>query len=367
MVRASFLERGYRADGEGRGREAFVAVEWDEALDLIAGELDRVKQRHGNAAIYGGSYGWSSAGRFHHAQSQIHRFLNTIGGYTASVNSYSYGAAEVTLPHVIGTLDGLENAHTSWLSIEQNCELVVAFGGMPSKNTQANARGLSRHVFADRLARSARAGVEFVLVGPIRDDLQLPGSAWLPIRPTTDTALMLGLAHVLHTEGLCDRAFLASHTVGYERFAAYLAGATDGKEKSPAWAASICGIGEEEIAALARRMARSRTLLSMSWSVQRAEHGEQPYWMLITLAAMLGQIGLPGCGFGFGYGAVNGIGDYLAPFNWPSLPQGVNEVEEFIPVARIADALLSPGQSYRYNGTTRRYPHLRPIYWAGGI
>jgi len=58
-----------------------VEVEWDEALDLVAGELNRVKAAHGNRAIFGGSYGWSSAGRFHHAQSQIHRFLNSFGGY----------------------------------------------------------------------------------------------------------------------------------------------------------------------------------------------------------------------------------------------------------------------------------------------
>ena len=44
----------------------------------------------------------SSAGRFHHAQGQVHRFLNSLGGYTRSVNSYSAGATEVILPHVIG-------------------------------------------------------------------------------------------------------------------------------------------------------------------------------------------------------------------------------------------------------------------------
>ena len=48
------------------------------------------------------SYGWASAGRFHHSQSQLHRFLNTIGGYTRSVNTYSSGASEVILPHVVG-------------------------------------------------------------------------------------------------------------------------------------------------------------------------------------------------------------------------------------------------------------------------
>ena len=59
--------------------------------------------RHGPGAVFGGSYGWSSAGRFHHAQSQVHRFLNVaMGGYVRSVNTYSSGASSVLMPHIIG-------------------------------------------------------------------------------------------------------------------------------------------------------------------------------------------------------------------------------------------------------------------------
>ena len=67
-IRRSWL-RGRPGDVP-RGRDAFIEVSWDQALDLIAAELTRVKSAHGNQAIYAGSYGWSSAGRFHHAQSQ---------------------------------------------------------------------------------------------------------------------------------------------------------------------------------------------------------------------------------------------------------------------------------------------------------
>ena len=98
-VRKSWLERGPGAAPELRGREPFVEVEWQVALDLVATELARVKATHGNRAIFGGSYGWSSAGRFHHAQSQVHRFLNTaLGGYVRSVYSYSAGASAAILP-----------------------------------------------------------------------------------------------------------------------------------------------------------------------------------------------------------------------------------------------------------------------------
>src|SRR3546814_6701527 len=80
-VRESWLRDGPGAAPELRGREPFVEVEWERALDLVAAEVERVRRTHGNEAIFGGSYGWASAGRFHHAQSQIHRFLNMAGGY----------------------------------------------------------------------------------------------------------------------------------------------------------------------------------------------------------------------------------------------------------------------------------------------
>ena len=80
----------------------------------------------------------------------------------------------------------------------------------------------------------------------------------------------------------------------------YLMGEIDGVPKSADWAARITEIDAAVVRGLARRMAATRTMVSVSWSVQRGDHGEQPYWMAITLAAMLGQIGLPGGGFGFG-------------------------------------------------------------------
>jgi len=102
MVRKGYLERGKGSDGSGRGREPFVAVDWDFALDLAADAIHDVRARRGDSAVYGSSYGWSSAGRFHHAQSQIHRFLRLGGGYTDSVNDYSAGAGLVIVPHITG-------------------------------------------------------------------------------------------------------------------------------------------------------------------------------------------------------------------------------------------------------------------------
>jgi len=101
MVRRGWLERGPGSDRR-RGSDEFVALAWPDALDRVAAELRRVYAAQGPRAVFGGSYGWASAGRFHDAQHQLHRFLNLAGGYVRSVNSYSSGAAAVILPHVIG-------------------------------------------------------------------------------------------------------------------------------------------------------------------------------------------------------------------------------------------------------------------------
>ena len=241
-VRASFLDHGAAAGGDGRGAEPFVPVDWDVALDLVASELTRVRAAHGNEAIYGGSYGWASAGRFHHAQSQLHRFLNTIGGYVRSVQNYSFAAGDVILPHVIGSTNGLVSGHTPWSEIAGRAELVVMFGGTPLRNAQVNSGGIGRHVARDALLDIARAGAAFVNVSPLRDDvLDELGAEWLGLHPNTDVALMLALAHVLIIEGLHDAQFLARYTAGFDRLAAYITGEADGSAKTPDWAAAITG------------------------------------------------------------------------------------------------------------------------------
>jgi biotin/methionine sulfoxide reductase len=367
MVRAGWLERRHASDAARRGAEPFVPVPWDEALDLVAGEIERIRRQHGNQAIYAGSYGWASAGRFHHAQSQIHRFFNLAGGYTRSVNAYSHATAEVILPRVIAKLRPVLDGATDWSSIAAAGELVVTFGGIPLKNAQVNAGGVAAHRTRGWLERCREAGVRFVYLGPLREDAaDFLAAEWLPLRPNTDAAVMLALAHTLYTEDLHDPDFLERYSVGFERFVPYLTGATDGQPKDAAWAAAISGLDAEAIRALARRMAASRTMVMVSWSLQRQEHGEQPYWAAVTLAAMLGQIGLPGGGFGCGYGAVHGIGVPCAKLRFASRGQGTSPIDSNIPVARITEMLERPGGTLDYDGRTLTLPDIRMIYWAGG-
>ena len=113
-------------------------------------------------------------------------------------------------------------------------------------------------------------------------------------------------------------------------------------------------------------MAANRTMIALNWGMQRADHGEQPLWAGLALAAMLGQIGQPGAGFAFGYGSTTAVGRPAKLYDWPALPQGRNPVADFIPVARVADMLETPGAAYRYNLAERTYPDIRLVWWAGG-
>jgi len=362
MVRKGWLENGPQSTPSPRGAEPFVPVSWDKALDLIAGEVDRVKTQHGASSIYAGSYGWASAGMLHWAGSTAHRFFALNGGYTKSVDTYSQACVQVVIPHILGKF-----SLNTWPVIAEHGRLVVMFGGMALKNSYVGFGGCGEHVVKDGLRAVKDAGVEFVNIGPVRDDaVDFLEAEYLWARPNTDTAVMMGLAHTLVAEGLHNEAYLGKYCVGFDKFLPYLMGETDGQPKDADWAAEICGLEAETLRALARRMAATRTLITTSLSVQRQDHGEQPLWMAATLAAMLGQIGLPGGGVGYAYGAVNGIGNPVQSVFIPGLPVPENPIDDFIPVARISDMLLNPGQTIDYNGQKVTYPDIKLVYWCGG-
>ncbi|MCL7870359.1 molybdopterin-dependent oxidoreductase, partial [Klebsiella pneumoniae] len=174
------------------------------------------------------------------------------------------------------------------------------------------------------------------------------------------------IAHTLVENDWQDDAFLTRCTSGYDIFARYLTGESDGVAKTAEWAAAICGVKADKIRELAKLFHENTTMLMAGWGMQRQQYGEQKHWMLVTLAAMLGQIGTPGGGFGLSYHFANGgnptrraavLGSMQG-----SVAGGVDAVEK-IPVARIVEALENPGAEYQHNGMARRFPDIRFIWW----
>ncbi|MCM5704184.1 molybdopterin-dependent oxidoreductase [Larsenimonas salina] len=366
MVRVGWRE-GDR--GARRGEDRFEPVSWAAATRLVHDELTRVSTTHGNEAIYAGSYGWGSAGRFHHAQSQLKRLLNLYGGFTGSKHTYSYGAGAVIVPHVLGQEYGGTNACApAWAHIERHTDLMVAFGGFRAGNTRCDAGGVLSHEARGALARACRRGMTLIVVSPDAADApDFPNVHHVPIRPTTDAALLLALCTWLIDHGRADRAFVNRFCVGGGVLARYLEGRDDGVPKTAAWAEAITGVPRARIEWLAERLARAtRPLVALSWSLQRARFAEQPYWAAIALASHLGAIGTPGGGVAFGLGSVNSVGLGGPAMAAPGVPQGHNPVTKAIPVAALGEMLARPGEALLFNGETHSLPEIKLVYWAGG-
>ncbi len=366
-VRQGWLRDRASSDGAARGTDRMVPLGWDQALELVAGELRRVRHEHGHKSIFAGSYGWSSAGRFHHARTQVRRFFGAFGGFTDQTGNYSWGAAQVILRHVLGSDEAVSSAATSWDSIAAHTDVLVAFGGLNPKNWRVTSGGAGFHHMERHIRKARQSGTKFIVISPMADDIP-PGSdaEWIAPRPGSDTAIMLGLCHEMQRRSRVDRAFLDHFCSGSEALFTYLDGNADGQEKTLSWAAGIADVPLETLTGLADRIETGRVILTATWSLQRAHHGEQTYWALIALAAMLGQIGLPGGGFTFGYGSLNAVGQGARKGLVPSLPVLDNSAGMAIPVARFADMLENPGKTIPFNGRMVTFPDTRLIYWAGG-
>jgi biotin/methionine sulfoxide reductase len=358
-------QSGLKNARDRRGAERFVAVDWDTALDLVAGEIRRVIAAHGNDSIFAGSYGWTSCGRLHHAQSVVKRFFNLVGGYTAHVDTYSVGAGQVIVRHIMGG-DGYGHPNAAEL-IAENTDLLLVLGALTPRTEQCDSGGIGRHRLGQHLQRLKERRARVVLVSPRRDDIpDWVGTEWWPIAPNTDSALLIALAGEIVAAGQQDHGFLARCCSGAEEYLAYLRGETDGVPKTAEWAADITGLEAAKIRALAAKLVTERSFVTVSYALQRAVHGEQSWWAAAALAAVAGQWGHAGGGAAFGLGSVgNQNTSYpLAPIT--GLSHGKRPNKSFIPVARIADMLLNPRGTFTYEGKTHTFPDIHLVYWAGG-
>ena len=159
---------------------------------------------------------------------------------------------------------------------------------------------------------------------------------------------------------------LGGSTVGAGELRDYVLGHADGIPKTPEWAEAISRAPAGRLRRLAHEMTAGRTLVNVVFALQRGEHGDQPVFAGLTLAAFLGQIGLPGGGYTHGFGSMGDFGVGFERVPVPFFPQGTNPVADFIPCARISDMLLRPGEEFQYDGRTLRYPEVKLAYWAGG-
>jgi biotin/methionine sulfoxide reductase len=369
MVRKGFLASPDKPQGI-RGQDEFVRVSWDDALALIHTQHKRIRESYGPASVFAGSYGWRSNGVLHKASTLLQRYMSLAGGYTGHLGDYSTGAAQAIMPYVVGGNEVYQQ-QTSWPLVLEHTDVVVPWSANPLNTLKIawNASDEQGIGYFDALRKS---GKRIICIDPMRSetmDFFGDSAEWIAPHMGTDVAMMLGIAHTLVERGGHDVEFRMRCTTGFDKFADYLTGKTDGVAKTAEWAADICGVPADKLRELAALFHQNITMLMSGWGMQRQQFGEQKHWMLVTLAAMIGQIGTPGGGFGLSYHFANGGNPtrkaaVLASMQG-SVQGGVDAVDK-IPVARIVEALENPGGFYQHNGQDRHFPEIKFVWWAGG-
>lgn len=381
MVRLDWLKK-HKYSAETRGNNRFIRVTWDEAIDLFYRELERVQKQYGPWALHAGQTGWNQTGAFHNCTAMMQRAVGMHGNYITKVGDYSTGAGQTIMPYVLGSTEVYAQG-TSWTEILEHSDNIILWANDPVKNLQVgwNCETHQSFGYLDQLKEKiAKGEVNVVSVDPVKNKTQrFLQNDHLYINPQTDVAFMLAVAHVLYTEDLYDKKFINTYCLGFDDFIQYVLGNTKDKiERTPEWAAKICGVTPESIRDFARMLVKGRTQLLFGWCIQRQEHGEQPYWMGAVLAAMIGQIGLPGGGISYGH-HYSGIGvpstGFAGPGGFPrNLDQGAkpkwdntnfNGYSRTIPVARWIDAILEPGKKINHNGNTVTLPGFKMMVISG--
>jgi len=308
-----------------RGKGEFARVCWDEALDLVAGELQRVKETYGPSAILLRA-GGGDVTLLHGTGRITERLLNLFGGYTGTWGYHSWEAATFASVVTYGTI-AVANTRDDLL----NSRWILMWGWNPSDTIQSTNTTWY-------LARAKEKGAKIVSVDPRYTDTTAAfADEWVPIKPSTDAAMLIAMAYVMIEENLQDQAFLNRYAVGFEQYREYVLGGIDGVPKKPEWAEGITGVPAATISRLAREYATTRpAALIGGIAPGRTAFGEQYHRAALTLAAMTANVGIHG-------GECGGrcLGDQY-PFNTypfrlgPLMQVGINRVDAEAPLQKIA-------------------------------
>ncbi|MEE8416504.1 MAG: molybdopterin-dependent oxidoreductase [Desulfobacterales bacterium] len=295
-----------------KGSGEFERISWDEAYQILAGELTRVKETYGNEGIFlatGGGY----LGSLHNGGNAAARLLAQFGGFVTHYgNLSSEGAVWASLTQYGSVMVG--NSREDLL----NSKMIILWGWDP-------ARMISGTNTMYHLIKAKENGAKVIAIDPrYHDTAATLADKWIPIRPGTDTAVMVAMANVMIKQNLHDQTFLDKYTVGFDKFKAYVLGQEDGVDKTPSWAAEISAVDAATIEGLAREYATTEpTALMDCQGPARSAMGEQYNRCAATLCAMTGNVGRPGGSAGGGLMGIP-VGHM---FRMSSIPPGKNPFE----------------------------------------
>jgi anaerobic dimethyl sulfoxide reductase subunit A len=343
-----------------RGEGKFARITWDEALDILARELARIKKTYGNSALFI-PYGTGSYNQTNGRQT-AQRLLNLFGGSLGAYNNYSWACMATATETVYGT-SVTGNQRQDWV----NAKIILMWGWNPSEMRD----GTNTELF---LRKAREKGARIVCLDPrLTMSAVSLADEWIPVRPGTDAALMTAMAHVLISEKLYDADFVRTHCLGFdetqmpadaenaESYKDYVLGARDGVPKTPAWAEAITGVPRDTIIRLARDYGtRKPGVLYQGYGMQRRAYGEQVVRAGCVLAALTGNVGVSG-GWAGGLALQAPDGGPL----WNVFPAGTNPVKTSIPTFLWTEAVLrgkEMGRAEGVRGAERLDNDIKLIY-----
>ena len=339
-----------------RGSGQFERISWDEALDEVARQLLRVREKYGNAAIL--DLGRSGSLSMLHGWAAAKRFLYKFGGCTDLWSNLSAEAEIFSLRMTYGT-EALSKVSGREPTDYVNSKLIVMWGWSPLDGTFGTAT-------PQYLRHARQNGTRIICVDPRRTRSSAAlADEHIFIRPSTDAAALIAMAQVIVSEGLHDKAYCDRFVLGLDEahlppgapagasYEAYLMGESDGVAKTPEWASAITGIEANTIRRLAVEIATTKpTALQGGYAPGRTAFGEQYHRALYALAALTGNVGIPGGNSGGSNGATGASGI-------KSLPTGSNPTGARVSSPLLAD-LLARGKAGGYPAD------IKLIYAAGG-
>ncbi|MBK6863698.1 MAG: molybdopterin-dependent oxidoreductase [Ideonella sp.] len=301
MKRVDFDPDGER-NCEQRGISGYVRISWDEALNIVAKEIQRVKRDFGPGAImcnHGSHHTWGNVGYY---ISAAYKFFNAIGTTKVMHNPDSWEGWYWGAMHHFGHSMRLGQTETYGLveDLLKEAEMVVFWSADPecTSGSYSAYEGTPRRLWLKEL------GIETVHIDPYYNHTAaLHGGKWFAPRPGTDTAMAMAIAWVWITEGTYDKFFVEQRSVGFEKWRDYLLGKEDGAAKTPEWQEAETGVPAKDVRALARRWASKKTYLGAGgWGnghggACRSATGIQWARTLACLMAMQG-MGKPGVNYG---------------------------------------------------------------------
>ena len=280
---------------ELRGRDEWVRISWDEALDIVASEVKRIVEKYGNQSILATPY----IDLRNDAMFYDSALLNAYGGCWNTWGQQSQGGYPVIANKMQG-IWGIGSLEANDRMDLRNSKLVVMWGANPA---WASAGGPSYHFL-----QAKKAGAKFIFVDPFYNpSAQVLADEWISVRPGTDTALLLALAHHMIVNNLQDQEFLDKYTIGFDRshmpegadprenFRDYVLGTYDHQPKSPEWASAICGVPVDTIRHLAIELATTKpATLRAGLAPSRVFRGPEFAQAFFTVGWMTGNVGISG-------------------------------------------------------------------------